>query len=73
MPKGAYSHQWWVRDPNAGVQLARGIFGQMIYIDPPNEMVAVKLSTWPKPTMPEMIVETLRALDTIAAWIGQDG
>ncbi|MGH6879910.1 serine hydrolase domain-containing protein [Hypericibacter sp.] len=73
MPKGAYSHQWWVRDSHAGVQLARGIFGQMIYVDPPNEMVAVKLSTWPKPTMPEMIVETLRALDTIAAWVTQDG
>jgi CubicO group peptidase (beta-lactamase class C family) len=73
MPKGAYSHQWWVRDPQAGVQLARGIFGQMIYIDPPNEMVAVKFSTWPTPTVPEMIVETLRALDTIAAWIGRNG
>lgn len=73
MPKGAYSHQWWVRDPDAGVQLARGIFGQMIYVDPPNEMVVVKLSTWPTPTMPEMVVETLRALDTIAAWVSQDG
>ncbi|HWA42294.1 MAG TPA: serine hydrolase [Hypericibacter adhaerens] len=73
MPKGAYSHQWWVRDSHTGVQLARGIFGQMIYIDPPNEMVAVKLSTWPKPTLPPMVVETLRALDTIAAWVTQDG
>jgi CubicO group peptidase (beta-lactamase class C family) len=73
MPKGAYSHQWWLRDTHTGVQLARGIFGQMIYVDPPNEMVVVKLSTWPKPTMPEMVVETLRAIDTIAAWVSQGG
>jgi CubicO group peptidase (beta-lactamase class C family) len=73
LPKGAYSHQWWIRDTHTGVQLARGIFGQMIYLDPPNEMVVVKLSTWPKPTMPEMVVETLRAIDTIAAWLGQGG
>ena len=73
MPKGAYSHQWWIRDTHTGVQLARGIFGQMIYVDPPNEMVVVKLSTWPKPTMPEMVIETLRAIDTIAAWVSQGG
>jgi CubicO group peptidase (beta-lactamase class C family) len=73
LPKGAYSHQWWIRDTHTGVQLARGIFGQMIYVDPPNEMVVVKLSTWPKPTMPEMVVETLRAIDTIAAWVSQGG
>jgi CubicO group peptidase (beta-lactamase class C family) len=73
MPKGAYSHHWWVKDVSTGVQLARGIFGQMIYVDPPNEMVAVKLSTWPKPTMPEVVVETLHALETVGAWLSQGG
>lgn len=67
MPKGAYRNQWWVADGTRGIHLGRGIYGQMIYIDPEAEMTAVKFSSWPKPTMPEQIGPALRAFEAIAA------
>jgi len=66
-PKGAYRNQWWVADVATGVHLGRGIYGQMVYIDPAAEMTAVKFSTWPKPTMAENIHYTLAAFAAIAA------
>ncbi len=71
MPNGAYRNQWWVSDVATGVHLGRGIYGQMIYIDPAAEMTAVKFSSWPKPTMPEHIGYSLRAFAAIAARLGR--
>jgi CubicO group peptidase (beta-lactamase class C family) len=48
------------------VHAGRGIYGQMIYIDPAAEMTAVKFSTWPKPTIPENIGYSLGAFAAIA-------
>jgi CubicO group peptidase (beta-lactamase class C family) len=67
MPNGAYRNQWWIVDVGTGVHAGRGIYGQMIYIDPAAEMTAVKFSTWPKPTMAENIGYSLRAFAAIAA------
>ncbi len=47
-PRGAYSAQWWVHDVARGDFMARGIFGQMIYIDPDSDFLMVKLSSWPQ-------------------------
>jgi CubicO group peptidase (beta-lactamase class C family) len=69
-PGGAYSNQWWVRDPERGITQARGVFGQLIWIDPPAEMVAVKLSSWPNYLMPEFSYDTYRALEAIARELG---
>lgn len=66
MPNGAYRNQWWVVDVDTGVHAGRGIYGQMIYIDPAAEMTAVKFSTWPKPTIPENIGYSLGAFAAIA-------
>ena len=46
-PNGAYRRQWWVHDVDRGDYMARGVFGQLIYIDPEADFLAVKLSTWP--------------------------
>ena len=46
-PRGAYRRQWWLMDPDRGDLTARGIFGQMIYVDAAADFVAVKLSSWP--------------------------
>jgi CubicO group peptidase (beta-lactamase class C family) len=70
LPGGAYRNQWWVRDPKAGIIMARGVFGQMIYVDPRREMVIVKLSTWPDFTNPDRFLLTLAAVDAIAAALG---
>lgn len=64
-PKGAYSHQWWVHDVSRGDFMARGVFGQMIYIDPAADFMAVKLSTWPDYLIPGFTIETLDAMAAI--------
>lgn len=65
-PKGAYRNKWWIPELGSGVNLALGVFGQMIYIDPRRDLVAVKLSTWPDPLDVGFKQDTLRALDAIA-------
>jgi len=50
-----YGYMWWIPDASAnpvheGAFLARGIFGQSIYINPAANVVAVVWSARPKPT-----------------------
>ena len=48
LPHGAYRNCFWIEDARGRAYMARGVFGQMIYIDPDHQMVAVKLSSWPE-------------------------
>jgi len=64
-PKASYSNQWWVLDRDAGLITARGANGQLVYIDPVRELVAVKLSSWPVFLDDAMELEALRAIETI--------
>jgi CubicO group peptidase (beta-lactamase class C family) len=66
-PEPTYSRQWWVLDNRRGVQAARGVFGQLIHVDPGRELVAVKLSTWPDFLNADYGVNTYRAIEAIAA------
>lgn len=66
LPGGAYTRQWWVRDARRGIIMARGVFGQMIYVDPSRELLVVKLSTWPDFTNLDRFRLTLAAVDAIA-------
>ncbi|MFH0296429.1 serine hydrolase [Bradyrhizobium sp. 31Argb] len=61
LPVGAYHNKWWIEDPKGRAMLARGIFGQLIYIDPESEYAFVKLSTWPE------VTSVPRAREAIAA------
>lgn len=61
-PNGAYSRQWWVRDVARGDFMARGVFGQLIYVDPEAEFMAVILATWPDYLIDSFSAETLAAL-----------
>ncbi|MEM7226856.1 MAG: serine hydrolase [Pseudomonadota bacterium] len=63
-PKGAYSRKWWVLDRESGQHCARGIFGQLIYVDPEREVVAVKLSAWPTALNLDFLLDTLTAIET---------
>ncbi len=64
-PKGAYSRQWWVHDAARGDFMARGVFGQLIYLDPKTEFLAVKLSSWPDFLIHSYTVDMLSAVTTI--------
>jgi CubicO group peptidase (beta-lactamase class C family) len=66
-PNGAYRNKWWIKDVSAEVTMALGVFGQMIYVDPAAQLVAVKLSTWPDYLNPGFALNTVRALEAIAA------
>jgi len=66
LPHGAYRNCFWIEDARGRAYLARGVFGQMIYIDPDHQMVAVKLSSWPEFVSVPRNVLTLTALRAIA-------
>ncbi|MDH3376776.1 MAG: beta-lactamase family protein [Gammaproteobacteria bacterium] len=66
-PNGAYRNQFWIEDYARRVIMARGVFGQLIYVDPHHDMVAVKLSSWPEFRSPPRAIECGAALHAIAA------
>ncbi|SEL31131.1 CubicO group peptidase, beta-lactamase class C family [Roseovarius nanhaiticus] len=64
-PKGAYSRQWWIHDAARGDFMARGVFGQLIYIDPKTDFLAVKMSSWPDFLIHSYTVDMLTAVTAI--------
>ena len=67
LPHGAYHNQWWIEDQKSRNLMARGVFGQWIYIDFAHEMVIVKLSSWPDFLNIKFAIATLAAGQAIAA------
>jgi CubicO group peptidase (beta-lactamase class C family) len=47
LPGGAYHNTFWIEDAKSRSIMARGVFGQLIYINWDYNMVVVKLSSWP--------------------------
>lgn len=66
MPQGAYRNQFWIEDPTSRAILAKGVFGQLIYINWDYNMVVVKLSSWPDFLNRPFDVATFRAIHAIA-------
>lgn len=64
-PNGAYRRKWWVHDIARGDFMARGVFGQLIYVDREGDFLAVKLSTWPDFLIPAFSNLELRAIGAI--------
>lgn len=69
-PRGAYRNQFWLLDVDRPLITARGIYGQMIYVDPVAELVAVKLSAWPAPLDQALLLDTLALIEGIGREIG---
>ena len=66
LPEGAYKNQWWIEDPRGKAIMARGVFGQLIYVNWDHNMVAVKLSSWPEFLNTSYNIATLAAIHSIA-------
>jgi len=64
-PNGAYSNFWWVDNIEKGDFMARGVFGQMIYINREAGLTIVKLSTWPDYKKPDFSKNSLLAFRAI--------
>ena len=69
-PNGAYSNFWWVDNIEKGDFMARGVFGQMIYINRSAQITIVKLSTWPDYQKPNFSKKTLLAFRAICEALG---
>jgi CubicO group peptidase (beta-lactamase class C family) len=67
LPEGAYRNQFWIENPRTRNLMARGVFGQLIYIDWAHRMVVVKLSSWPDFVNPAWTSATLDAVRRIGA------
>lgn len=68
-PNGAYRNQFWIEDVSRKSFMARGVFGQIIYIDQDYDMVVTKLSTWPEFTSVPRLKMTLSAIRAIANFL----
>jgi CubicO group peptidase (beta-lactamase class C family) len=64
-PNGAYRNYWWDNNIEMGDFMARGVFGQMIYINRKKELTIVKLSTWPDYLIPGFTRDSLAAFAAI--------
>jgi len=64
-PRGAYKNQFWILDKDRQLIMARGVFGQAIYIDGLNNLVAVGLSTWPDFLNLEYLLDEIDMLEAI--------
>ena len=69
-PLGHYRNQWWVLDPEAGIMMGSGIYGQYVYADAARDVVLAKLSSLPKPLDPTIAADTLRAFASVASHLG---
>jgi hypothetical protein len=67
LPGGAYRNQFWIESPASRTIMARGVFGQLIYVSWDFDMVVVKLSSWPDFVNPGWTVATLDAVRRIGA------
>lgn len=58
-----YGYQWWLFDN--GRFEAQGIYGQLIYVAPEENVVIVKLSNWPDPWVDELEFESYAFFDAV--------
>jgi CubicO group peptidase (beta-lactamase class C family) len=66
MPGGMYRNQFWFPFPDRDLLLCLGIHGQMVYVNPKADVVAVKLSSWPTPQNAHALFATVAAFDAIS-------
>ena len=62
---GAYRNQFWIRDIHRQVIMARGVFGQLIYVDMDNDLVVTRLASWPEFLSLERKLDDLAVIDAI--------
>lgn len=70
-PNGGYRNQFWIDDVDRPGFMARGVFGQLIYVDPAQQVVTVKLSSWPEFTSLPRLKTALNAIHTIGEYLNR--
>ena len=69
LPGGAYRNQFWIDGTPSRALLARGVFGQLIYINHATGVVVAKLSSWPDFVSPELEIATLNAIRAVESYL----
>ena len=59
--------------PDGDRLLARGIHGQLCYVDVPAQVVCVKLATHPSPADEGLLADTLAAFGAVARHLEREG
>lgn len=72
-PDGRYRNMFWIEDAGRETVMCLGVFGQMIYISPELDLVAVKLSTWPDFLNEEFSADTMQAIRAIGHHLKETG
>ena len=68
-PNGGYRNQFWIEDVDRPGFMARGVFGQLIYVDPADDLVVVKLSSWPEFISTPRLRTALNAVHAIGDFV----
>ena len=69
LDNGAYRNQFWIRDVDRRILMARGVFGQIIYADLDNRITIARLASWPEFVSSERKTDDLRAFDAITEFL----
>ncbi|BAT58843.1 6-aminohexanoate-dimer hydrolase [Variibacter gotjawalensis] len=67
----AYRNMWWMTNNANGAFVARGIYGQAIYVDPKAEMVVVRYASHPQAANGVNDPVTLPTYEALAKTLGQ--
>jgi len=70
-PNGGYRNQFWIEDVDRPGFMARGVFGQLIYVDPASQVVTIKLSSWPEFISVARLKTTLNAIHAVADFLNR--
>jgi CubicO group peptidase (beta-lactamase class C family) len=69
LPGWSYRNMWWVSHNSHGAYSARGVHGQLIYIDPTAEMVIARFASHPLAANANLDPTSLPAYEALAAYI----
>ncbi|VVO55366.1 hypothetical protein PS874_00381 [Pseudomonas fluorescens] len=67
----SYRSMWWVTDKDGGAFMARGVYGQRIYVDPNAEMVIVRYASHPVAANSANDPVTLPAFEAMAQYLSR--
>jgi CubicO group peptidase (beta-lactamase class C family) len=69
LPGWSYRNMWWVSHNDHGAFTARGVHGQLIYVDPKAEMVIVRFASHPQAANAALDPTSLPAYEAIAKYL----
>lgn len=70
-PEGAYRDYWWITNNPDGAYLAKGVFGQLIYINPKARVVISRHASEKEASNAQKTVEVETAFQAIADYLSQ--